>query len=254
MIKGVLLDVGGVVAIGAKPVPGAGEAIARLHDRNIPVRFVTNITRQPHRSVVRSLADLGIAVNAEEVFTPSVAARAWLRAHDAVPHLLVHPDLAEDFAGSRQGVPDTLVLGDAGHAFDYESLNAAFRLLQKGGRFLALAQNRMFRDSDGDLSLDAGAFVAALEYASGKTALVLGKPAPAFFHAAVASMGCSPAEAVMVGDDAEFDVAAAISSGLSGLLVRTGKYAAGDESKHIPPPTRLVADIVEAVDWVLAQG
>jgi HAD superfamily hydrolase (TIGR01458 family) len=142
------------------------------------------------------------------------------------------------------------VLGDVGEALDYAALNSAFRVLAGGGDFIALAQNRVFRDSDGELSLDAGAFIAALEYASGVKALVLGKSAAAFFHAALASIGCRPAEAVMVGDDAEFDVAAAISAGLSGLLVRTGKYMSGAEAANFPRPTAVVDDIGAAVNWI----
>jgi HAD superfamily hydrolase (TIGR01458 family) len=253
MIRGVLLDVGSVVTIGAKPIPGAVQAITRLREQNLQVRFVTNITRQSHRSVVAALQELGISVSANEVFTPSVAARAWLSSNGGSPYLLIHPDLREDFAQAENGHPNTLVVGDAGTMFDYDTLNTAFRVLHGGGQFLALATNRVFRDSDGELSLDAGAFVAALEYASGTTAIVLGKPSAAFFHAAVASMGYQPAEAVMVGDDAEFDVAAAISAGLLGLLVRTGKYMLGDETKHSPRPTKVVADISEAVDWAVAQ-
>ncbi|TIU71607.1 MAG: TIGR01458 family HAD-type hydrolase, partial [Mesorhizobium sp.] len=80
-------------------------------------------------------------------------------------------------------------------------LNDAFRELVAGAELLALATNRTFRDADGALSLDAGPFVAALEFASLKRATVLGKPSPAFFLSALASMNCPPEQAIMVGDD-----------------------------------------------------
>ncbi|HWU54878.1 MAG TPA: TIGR01458 family HAD-type hydrolase [Rhizomicrobium sp.] len=254
MIKGALLDIGGVVAVGANALPGAVEAVSRLRSAGLGVRFVTNITRQSRLSVVGQLNAMGFAVRPEDVFTPAIAARQWLLQNGRVPHLLIHPGLAGDFAGLKQGEPDVLVLGDVGDALDYGLLNQAFRVLAHGGDFIALAQNRVFRDADGALSLDAGAFVAALEYASGKQALVLGKPAPGFFHAAVASMACEPKQAVMVGDDAEFDVAAAVAAGLCGLLVRTGKYAAGAEEKVTPRPTAVVDDIAAAAAWILDRG
>jgi len=254
MIKGALLDIGGVVAVGAQALPGAVEAVSRLRAAGLGVRFVTNITRQSRLSVVHQLNAMGFPVRPEDVFTPAIAARQWLLESKRVPFLLIHPGLAEDFAGLKQGEPDALILGDVGEALDYGLLNQAYRVLAHGGDFIALAQNRVFRDADGELSLDAGAFVAALEYASGSRALVLGKPAPGFFHAAVASMECRPDEAVMVGDDAEFDVAAAVAAGLSGLLVRTGKYAAGAENQVQPPPTAVVDDIVAAAEWILARA
>ncbi len=104
------------------------------------------------------------------------------------------------------------------------------------------------------MSLDAGAFVAALEFASQRQAIVLGKPAPGFFHSALATIPCAAAEAAMVGDDAETDVAGALNAGLGqALLVRTGKYREGDEARFAPAPSATVGDISAAVDWILAR-
>ncbi len=257
--KGVLLDLGGVVFTGDAALPGAVEAIARLRGAGLPLRFATNITRQPRRGVIQQLARMGIAASAEEVLTPAIAARAHLEKHGLAPHLLVHPALLEDFAGLRTGAlldtpPNAIVVGDAGEGFTYDALNTAFRLLAKGAAHLALARNRTFRDGDGELSLDAGPFVAALEYAAGGQARIFGKPAPDFFLSAVESIGCAPGEAVMVGDDAESDVAGAAAAGLSGVLVRTGKYQPGAETAFRPPPTHVAADLAAAADWILAGG
>jgi len=144
------------------------------------------------------------------------------------------------------GVPSPLLWGtDA-------ALNEAFRKLLAGAAFLALARNRSFKDEDGELSLDTGAFVTALEYATQREAVLLGKPAPDFFQAALASIACDGKEAVMVGDDAEADVAGALAAGLgAALLVRTGKYRPGDESKAKPAPSDTVADLVAAARWIM---
>ena len=95
---------------------------------------------------------------------------------------------------------------------------------------------------------------ALLEYATGREATVFGKPAPAFFGAALAGLGCAADRAVMIGDDVEADVAGAMACGIAGILVRTGKYRAGDENLIDPPPTAVVADFAEAVAWVLARS
>jgi HAD superfamily hydrolase (TIGR01458 family) len=196
MFKGVLLDLGGVVFTGDAPLPGATMAIARLRAAGLALRFVTNITRQPRRSVLEQLRGMGITVEDSEVLTPAIAVRAHLLAQGLTPHLLLHPALLEDFAGLGTAQPDAVVVGDAGEAFSYAALNAAFRVLGTGAAFLALARNRTFRDSDGSLSLDAGPFVAALEYATGRQAIVFGKPAPAYFLAALDGTGCAPGDAV----------------------------------------------------------
>lgn len=251
MLKGVLLDLGGVVYVGDEALPGAVESIARLRSAGLAVRFVTNVTRQSRRGLLQSLARLGLRIAADELFMPAVAARNHLEAHRLGAHLLVHPALREDFAGLPEGGRRAVVVGDAGDGFTYRALNDAFRLLMADAPFLALARNRAFRDADGGLSLDAGAFVAALEYASGRQALVLGKPSADFFGAALRSLGCAPGEAVMVGDDAEFDVAASVAAGLRGVLVRTGKYREGAEAEVEPAPTAVRDHLPAAVDWIL---
>jgi HAD superfamily hydrolase (TIGR01458 family) len=163
--------------------------------------------------------------------------------------LLIHPGLAEDFAGLASDGKDAVVVGDAGDGFTYAALNRAFRHLMLGAPLLALAANKYFREPDG-LSLDAGPFVAALEYASGTRALLFGKPAPEFFRAAVDGFGCPPAEVAMIGDDVEADVNGAIAAGLAGILVRTGKYRLEDEQRA-DSRTMVVDDVSTAVGRIL---
>jgi HAD superfamily hydrolase (TIGR01458 family) len=254
MIRGVLLDIAGVLHEGGAAIPGAAEAVARMRNAGLPVRFVTNTTRAPKRAVVARLREMGIEAGDDDVATPAALACDWLAREGYAPHLLVHPDLAEDFAGCPDAPRQAVVLGDAGEGFTYAALNAAFRRIAAGAPFLALAANRVFRDADGELSLDAGAFVRALEHASGVEARVLGKPSPGFFEGAVARLGCAPGEAAMVGDDAEADVAGARAAGLGlAILVRTGKYREGDETAHAPPPDAVVGDLAEAADLILAR-
>ncbi len=252
MIKGVLLDLGGVVYVGDQALPGALDAVAALREAGLGLRYITNTTRTPLSRMLAKLHGLGLEAGAEELFMPAIAARRHLEARGLTPHLLVHPALEEDFAGLPGGAAKAVVIGDAAEGFTYPALNAAFRAIQDGATFLALARNRSFQDDDQQLSLDAGPFVAALEYATGRSATVLGKPSGDFFRAAVESLDCAPAEAVMVGDDVESDVAGAMAAGLAGILVRTGKYRTGDEARIEPSPNALCEDLAAAVQWILA--
>jgi len=251
MPRGVLLDLGGVVYVGTTPVPGSIEAIARLRAAGLAVRFLTNTTRSSRRQLLAKLARVQLPVEAPELFMPAAAARQYIERERLQPYLLVHPDLREDFAGLATGERAAVVVGDAGERFDYAHLNRAFRLLGAGAEFLALATNRSFRDADGQLSLDAGPFVRALEYACRRQARILGKPSADFYRAALESMGCTPQTAVMVGDDVEADVGGAMAAGIPALLVRTGKYETGAETLLDPPPTAVLDDLPAAVDWIL---
>jgi HAD superfamily hydrolase (TIGR01458 family) len=254
MAKAVLIDLGGVVYQGERLLPGARAALDRLRRAGTPLRFLTNTTRQPASAILAKVHGFGLAADAHEVITPVTLARQRLRERELRPHLLVHPAVRDAFADldGRRGT--AVVVGDVGTTLDYAGLNAAFRALLDADDFVALAKNRAFRDADGGLSLDAGATVAALEYAARREATVVGKPAPAFFRLAVADLGCDPADAAMIGDDAEADVAGAIAAGLQGVLVRQGKYRPGDEAAVEPTPTAVADDLADAVDGVLAAG
>jgi HAD superfamily hydrolase (TIGR01458 family) len=252
MIRAVLLDLAGVVYQGEQPLPGAVDAIAGLRQAGLRLRFLTNTTRMPRRALLSRLTGMGVPIADEELFTPAQAARAWLSSRQLSPHLLIHPALAEDFAGLGGSEGEAVVIGDAAQGFTYDALNAVFRKLLEGAEFLALARNRSFKDEDGELSLDTGAFVAALEYAAQREAIVLGKPAPAFFEAALVGTETDAKEAVMVGDDAEADVAGARLAGIgSALLVRTGKYRPGDETRVEPRPSAVVEDLAAAASWIM---
>ena len=248
-IRGVLLDLDGVLYVGGEAIPGASAALERLRRRGLPVCLVTNTTRRPRRLIQAGLSAMALAADSDELITPARAACAWLRERGLSPHLLIHPDLREDFDDFSSPGDGAVVIGDAGEGFTYDALNRAFRLLMAGAPLLALAKNRYFRQVDG-LSLDAGPFVAALEFASGVHAEVVGKPAPGFFQAAVAALGCEPSEAVMVGDDVEADVNGAIAAGLQGILVETGKFRAEDRARLCRNGT-VARDIGAAVDRIL---
>lgn len=253
-IKGVLLDLSGVVFSGDAAIGDAVASIAELRASGIPYRFVTNTTSKPLRTLVDRLRRLGIEDEDGNVFTPAQAARGLIRERGLSAHYLVHADLLEDLDAPARAELDAVVVGDAGSGFDFASLNQAFRLIDAGAAFIALARNRTFKDDDGRVSLDAGPFVVALEYASRREALVVGKPAAAFYEAALADLGTAADETAMIGDDVEADVAGALAVGMLGVLVRTGKYRKGDEGRIDPAPTRTVADLRAAVDWLLAQA
>jgi HAD superfamily hydrolase (TIGR01458 family) len=250
MIRGVLLDLSGVIYIGDHLIAGATEAVRRLQEAGMPVRFITNTTRSTRATILGNLFRMGLDLAPEALFTAPLAARAYVQRHGLNPLCVVHPGLAEDLPEATAEPHDAVLIGDAGDEFTYENMNRAFRLLLEGAPLLAMGNNRYFKETDG-YSLDVGPFVAALEYAANTTATVLGKPAPQFFHEAVGELGCAPGEVVMVGDDVVSDVKGAIDAGLQAVLVRTGKYRPEDENQLDVTEARVVDDIAAAVRWIL---
>lgn len=213
----------GTLYVGGEPVDGAREALDRLKSSGIAIRYVTNTTRKPRSAIHEQLSSLGFEVEEDEIFTPARTATLLIGDRSCFP--LVDESLYQDLGGVRltDNSPDYVLVGDLGEGFSYGPLNEAFQLLMEGAELLALQKNRYWRAGDG-LSLDAGPFVVALEYASGKAATVVGKPEESFFRLALEEMNLKPREVAMVGDDPESDVAGARAAGLRGFQVRTGKY------------------------------
>jgi HAD superfamily hydrolase (TIGR01458 family) len=229
-VKGLLADLDGTLYVGDEAIPGAREALASLRTAGVPMRFLTNTTTRSREALVAKLASMGLDIGAEEIFTAPHVAAEVLRQHGITrAYFLLKPAVLPDLDGieSVETGAQAVVIGDMGEEFTYARLNHAFRLLLDGAEFYALAENRMYKRSDG-MWLDVGAFVRGLEYASRRTAILLGKPAPAFFQTALAAFGLPPSEVACIGDDLEGDVGGAQSAGLRGVLVRTGKFREED--------------------------
>ena len=225
----VLLDLDGVLYVADEPIAGAVEAVRRLREQGLTLRFVTNTTNRSRPATLAKLRGLGFEVAADELVTPAALAVQVCRArgHRRVA-LFVAEGVEADFAqleAVADGPADAVIVGDLGDAWDYAALNRAFRLLIDGADLIALQKNRYWLRADG-LALDAGPFVAALEYATAREATVVGKPAREFFAQVLASADAAARDAVMIGDDVESDIAGALAAGMRAILVRTGKYRA----------------------------
>lgn len=225
-IGGFLIDLDGTIVEGGKPVPGADAALSALIQKDIPFRIVTNTTSKSRSAIVTALSALGIEVQPEQLITAPIIGRDYLvRENISRCYPLLKQALLEDLGTVEfvDNAPQAVLVGDIGEDLTYTALNCAFRFLLDGAAFITLARNRYFRGVDG-LCLDVGSIVAALEYATQREAVLIGKPAREFFLLACQSMDVPPETTVMIGDDLEADVGGAKAAGCTGVLVRTGKF------------------------------
>ncbi|HEY6147791.1 MAG TPA: HAD hydrolase-like protein [Thermoanaerobaculia bacterium] len=248
----VCLDVDGTLTDGvAGPaLPGTAAAMERLRAA-MPVRLVTNTTSVPHAALARHLIGLKLLDVAESLWTPVSVARRVLpeRGHDG-GILLVEEAARGDYSWFRDDpVGPAVVLATEAHGHRVAELQPAFRRLQEGAVFYALQRNRYFKKG-GELVTDIGPLAAFFTYASGREATTLGKPSSLLYDAVAAEVDASRAEIVMVGDDAEFDVAASVALGMQGVLVKTGKYRPGDEKSVQPKPTAVLEGVSELPRWL----
>jgi HAD superfamily hydrolase (TIGR01458 family) len=248
---GVLLDIDGTLLHGDDAIPGAPAALARLEGRGLPHALITNTTRRSRADISAVLRSAGLEVPYSAVLTPAALARRRIVDSGRPRTLLLVTDSARaDFedveeveeVGER---PDWVVVGDLGPGFDWDRLNRAFRCLLDGAGFLALQRNRYWHAGEAGLVLDAGAFVAALEFAAGVTAEVMGKPSRPFYELALRSLDLPAGSVLVVGDDMENEGLGAHAAGCRSAIVRTGKFRAADLDASSFRPDLLLDSIAD---------
>jgi len=228
-VRGLLVDIDGVLVTSWQAIPGAAEALAACRSAGMALRCLTNTTSVSRAEISRRLNAAGIAVDTSEIISAPAATAAWLNAEhpDARCYLINSGDLGDDIAGvqivDHHDDADIVVLGGAGEEFSYTQMNHALGLLLDGAALVGMQRNMYWRTRDG-FNLDTGAYLTALEQAAGVTATVLGKPSSTFFSTALEDLGHSADHTAMIGDDIDNDVLGAQAIGLTGILVRTGKF------------------------------
>ncbi len=276
-VRGLLLDLDGVIVSAGEAVPGSVDAVAELERRGMSYRIVTNTSLVSRRSLSRLAATLGndIPPKRFQSALSASAAHAAQRFPGQPLYVLASADARTEFEGQRLLSNEeaarpgaraaAVIVGDSPEELSYANLNVAFRLVRGGARLIGMHRNAWWLTPDGP-TLDSGAYVTGLEFASGVRAQIIGKPAPAFFSLAVDALRREASdrgsrlrrsEIAMVGDDARTDVLAGQRAGLRGVLVLTGKHGLADlapvnghgrggrEPDAVAPS---LADVVAALD------
>jgi HAD superfamily hydrolase (TIGR01458 family) len=247
MVEGVLLDIDGVLTVSWEPLRGAIETIGWLTTHGVDFRLVTNTSSRTRGEIATLLGRAGMEVDERHILTAVTSAAHYLTAtHGGAGCFVVNQgDLREDLAGVElvdapgAGV---VLLGGAGPVIGYEELNEVFELAGRGVPVVALHRNLRYQTADGP-ALDMGAFIVGLEAAAEVEVTVVGKPAASFFTAALSDLGVEARQAVMVGDDIHADVFGAQDAGISGVLVRTGKFRPSDLEGNGAGPDHVLEDI-----------
>jgi HAD superfamily hydrolase (TIGR01450 family) len=272
--RGLLLDLDGVLVLAGKAVPGAPEALAELDRRGFPYLVVTNTSLVSRASLARWGRSVGFATPADRFQSALSASVELVRREfgERPVYVISSDDAGTEFAGlnvldgaGADAAPDevaAVILGDSPDQLTKANLDRAFRLVRRGAALIGMHRNPWWITPEGP-TLDAGAFLVALEWATKRRARTVGKPSPAFFRVAIDRLAAEAAargeprlaraDLVMVGDDVGSDIGGARRAGLRTVFVRTGKHGdaeladAASRTRGAYAPDAVAPSIAEVV-------
>ena len=234
-VGGVLFDIDGVLVTSWQPIPGAADALRVLAEHQVACSYLTNTTTLTRTRIAAALTAAGMGVRPDEVITAAVLTADYVRAHHPGARCLLvnNGDITEDMPGldlidsvdiaDSSGGPDVILLGGAGPQFCHLTLSRVYDWMTQGVPVIAMHRSTAWTTTEG-LRIDTGMYLIGMEQTSGRKAVGVGKPAPVGFQVAAVRLGVEPEEMYMVGDDLNNDVLAAQVVGMTGVLVRTGKF------------------------------
>ena len=251
-IKAFLFDLDGVFYVDNQLIDGGNETLRYLRDLKIPFRFITNNTTDSRNNLTSKLIQLGLEVKKEEIISANYAGVLLIKQLNLKNcKLILRPEAQEDYfdLNKNDNPVEAIVVGDIGSDWNHNLMNELLHDLLNGAELVALHKGRYFQ-SEGGLTIDAGAFVAGLEYASGVTARVVGKPNPNFFALASTHFNCKPEQIVLVGDDFINDIEGGHTMGYLTIMVKTGKYREALAKKAKVQPHYFLSSIKELPKWL----
>ena len=231
-IGGVLFDIDGVLVTSWQPIEGAARTLQVLADNQIARSYLTNTTTRTRTQIAELLTEAGMSVSPDEVITADYVrdrypgARCFLVNSGQIAEDMPGIDIVYSSQYSGPGAPeapDVVLLGGAGPEYSHLTLSWVYDWMAQGVPVVAMHRSMSWTTTDG-LRIDTGMYLHGMEECSGRKATAVGKPAPEGFLSAAGRLGVDTDEMYMVGDDLNNDVLAGQVVGMTGVLVRTGKF------------------------------
>lgn len=254
-VRGVLLDMDGVLFRGDTPIEGAAEAIRDMRSKGIAIACLTNNAQRTPDEYAAKLNSFGIEIDACAIVTSGMAVARYLNSQDMAPKVHVVGSDAlrrtlRDVGAVQSEAPDYVVVGfDLG--LTVAELARASHHIANGAKLIASNADTVIPTLHGP-EPEAGSIVAFLEAATGIKALVLGKPCPAIFDLALQRLDIARTEVVMIGDTPATDIAGAAAAGLRSFLVESGNPIAADVEQF--EPTGRFADLRAVANYLMSQS
>lgn len=225
--KGFLIDMDGVIYKGNEPIPGALEFINHLRINGLPFLFLTNNSQRTSRDVCYKLRKLGFDVNDEDIFTCGMATAKYLASKKphGTAYVIGEGGLLNELHKVGYSIvddhPDYVIIGE-GRTIMLESVDKAINMILNGSKLIATNLDPNCPVGNGKYRAGCGAFVAMLEFATGKQAFSVGKPSPVMMRMARKVLDLATSETIMIGDTMSTDILGADAMGFTTVLTLSG--------------------------------
>ena len=250
-MKPLLIDLDGVLRIGNRLADDADDFLEYLAHNRVPACILSNTTRYPASHIKQFFASQGIDLHVP-ILTALDATIAYVNQHYQSYSVYCQSE-AKAFFGDLEesNNPGAVVIGDMGDGWNYELLNEIFSKVMAGAEIVAMQKNRYWQAPSGELVLDAGPFIEAIEYATSKSSILIGKPSGIFFKQGLENAGVfDEKEFIMLGDDLISDVKASKDNGGLGVLIMTGKTTPAILEASSVKPDRIVKNLKEFIPLI----
>src|SRR5712692_7115341 len=257
-LRGLLIDLDGVVYTGRDPIPGAAGFLAEARRRGLKFLLVTNNSTTSPERVAARLRGMRIEVTPDEILTSAQAAVAYVAAHaERGARVSIIGEAGLLRAAQEEGLlivedgeasADWVIAG-LDRAFTYEKLTSATRAIMAGAHFVATNADALLPIEGGQVLPGAGSIVAAIQTATAVAPVVVGKPEPGLFEHGLRRLGgLRPAQVAMIGDRVDTDVVGGQRAGLRTILVLSGVTTPAEAETASPPPDAVRPDLAHVAD------
>jgi NagD protein len=244
-----LIDMDGVLIRGKTLIPGADEFIQRLHDRGSKFLLLTNNSMRTPRDLAFNLQDIGLNIQAENIFTSALATARFLHAQkpDGTAYVIGESGLTSalhdiDYIITDRD-PDFVVVGETA-AYNFNQVTHAVRLILNGARFICTNPDAN-GPGDGGIVPASGALAALIETATGVKAFFVGKPNPFMMRSALNYLDVHSEETMMIGDRMDTDIITGVQSGMDTILVLSGVTPFDDVERYPYIPSHIVSSVAD---------
>ena len=253
-LRGLLIDLDGVVYTGREPIAGAAAFLTEARTRGLRFLLVTNNSTTSPELVAERLKSMHVDIHPREVLTSAQAAAAYVRDHapERGKRVRIIGEAGLRQAAEEEGLSivedgeasSDWVIAGLDRGFTYDKLTGATRAIMAGARFVATNADALLPVEGGRVLPGAGTIIAAIQTATAVEPVVVGKPEPGLFEHGLRRLGgLSGDQVAMVGDRLDTDVVGGRRAGLRTILVLSGVTGAAEAAAAVPPPDATVADL-----------